>query len=100
MERLRLLMERLGVDQSELARRTGFDQTTISRWLDPGPGHRNPRPQSIGRVAKGLNVDPAWEFIEYRRWLLHQQLDEWIDQDEDTVQFLLSRLRPGQGRPT
>lgn len=97
--RLDVLMRERGLSQSELARKANMHQTAISRYLDPGPGNRKPTPASMAKIAVALAVDPAWEFIEYRRWLLHRSLDEWIDRDEDAVEFLLARLRPGQGHP-
>lgn len=99
IQRLDTLMREHGITQSELARRSRLHQTAISRYLDNGPGHRQPTPESMVKIAEALSVDPAWEFIEYRRWVLHRKLDEWIDEDEDAVEFLLARLRPGQGRP-
>lgn len=99
IDRLDTLMRERGFSQSELARKSRLHQTAISRYLDPGPGNRKPTPDSIAKIAEAMGVDPAWEFIEYRRYLLHQTLDEWIDKDEDTVEFLLARLRPGQDRP-
>ena len=94
--RLDHLMAQRSMSQSELARRSGLTQSAISLYLDD---KRQPGAPSIEKMATALGVDPAWEFIEYRRWKLHQALDQWIDQDEDTVEFLLARLRPGQGRP-
>ena len=51
---------RLGVlTQAELAARAGVSLITVTR-LENEVGEGNPRPETVRRLAKALDVDPAW----------------------------------------
>lgn len=46
-----------GMTRNELADKCGINKGTISRYLR---GETIPRSLAIGRIAKALNVNPAW----------------------------------------
>ena len=56
--RIRTTRDRLVLSQSELAEQSGVPIVTISR-LENDRGVR-PQPGTIRKLAKALNVDPAW----------------------------------------
>jgi transcriptional regulator with XRE-family HTH domain len=88
----RLVKER-GLEQLELAVASGCSEGAISLYI---ADKRHPRAETIARIAKALNLDPE-HFIEYRRWKLHHVLDQWIDEDEEAVEFLLERIQLAEG---
>lgn len=55
--RLKELMDILGLTQSELARRTGLDKSTISYYVN---GKREPMQDNIMTISLAFNLDPAW----------------------------------------
>lgn len=89
-----LLRER-GLEQMEVAAAADISESAISLYINE---QRRPRPETIVKVARALDLNPTY-FIEYRRWSLHQALDEWIDTDEAAVEYLLSHLQLAQDQP-
>jgi transcriptional regulator with XRE-family HTH domain len=59
-KRLRLLRERLGLTQEELAARAGFHAQRISEFER---GDSNCTLETIGRLAAGLGCEPAELFL-------------------------------------
>lgn len=50
--------------QTEVARRTGIDQTTISRWLNPdGKGSQRISSQSVAKFARGYERPVLEAFV-------------------------------------
>lgn len=45
--------------QLELANRAGVSLITVTR-LENAKGEANPRPDTVRRLAKALDIDPAW----------------------------------------
>lgn len=56
-DRLRLAMDEAGLKQSELARETGLNRGTISRYLS---GEVEPRQEAAYKIALALNVSETW----------------------------------------
>ena len=56
-DRLNEAMRLRGMTASELARKSGMDKASISRYLK---GENVPRSIAIGKMAQALNVSPAW----------------------------------------
>ena len=56
-DRLREAMEREGLKQVELARKTGISAPTISEWLK---GSYLAKQDKVSILAKALNVAPSW----------------------------------------
>lgn len=56
-QNVRLFRTRLGISQEELAFRSGLHRTYVS---GVERGIRNPTVMIIGRLAKALDVDPAF----------------------------------------
>ncbi len=53
--KLRILMAKQNFNVSTLARAAGVSQAAINKWLNHGPQY--PRLDTLGRVAKALDVD-------------------------------------------
>lgn len=54
----------IGTDrQMQVARRTGVDQTTISRWLSPNPTTLNITPRAVATFARGYGVPVLQAFV-------------------------------------
>ena len=62
---VRLRREELDLDQSELARRLGVNQQTVSKWEQ---ARAVPRPARIGRLAEVLRVEVA-DLMRYAGYL-------------------------------
>jgi len=55
--RLKELMDRFGINQTELCNRTGINKSALSNYLN---GDRTPRQDKIAMIADAFNVDPGW----------------------------------------
>ena len=55
-QRLRVLRKKVGLNQAELAERSGVSYITVRRWE---AGDRSPRMEEIKRLAEALNVTEA-----------------------------------------
>lgn len=50
--------------QTEVARKTGIDQTTVSRWLNPhGKGSQRISSQSVAKFARGYGRNVLEAFV-------------------------------------
>lgn len=58
---LNLSLAELCISKKELAEKSGVDVVTISRMVS---GVQEPRPKTIGKIAKALNISVK-ELIEY-----------------------------------
>lgn len=58
-DRLETARRRNLLTQAELAQRAGVSLITITR-IENQKGAGNPRPDTVRRLAKALEVDPAW----------------------------------------
>lgn len=58
-DRLETARRRKLLTQAELAQRAGVSLITITR-IENQKGAGNPRPDTVRRLAKALEVDPAW----------------------------------------
>lgn len=56
-ERLLEAMRVRGMNATELASKSGLAKSSVSRYLS---GENVPRSIAIGKMAKALNVSPAW----------------------------------------
>jgi transcriptional regulator with XRE-family HTH domain len=56
-ERLLEAMRVRGMNATELASKSGLAKSSVSRYLS---GENIPRSIAIGKMAKALNVSPAW----------------------------------------
>lgn len=56
-KRLKLLMANLGITQKDLAIKTGFTESTISRYAN---GTISPNEKSVCKIAEVTNVSPSW----------------------------------------
>lgn len=56
-QRLALALERSGIKQTELARRTGLSDGMISQYLS---GMSKPKDENLEKIARVLNCSPSW----------------------------------------
>lgn len=56
-DRLNEAMRLRGLTGSELAEKSGLNKSSVSRYLN---GENVPRSLAIGKMAKALDVSPAW----------------------------------------
>jgi transcriptional regulator with XRE-family HTH domain len=57
INRLKSVMKERKITQTELAKRTGIRQSSISDWLND---RYDPKQDKVYIIAKALNVSPAW----------------------------------------
>ena len=57
INRLKSIMKERKITQTELAKRTGIRQSSISDWLND---RYEPMQDKVYIIAKALNVSPAW----------------------------------------
>ena len=57
INRLKSIMKERKITQTELAKRTGIRQSSISDWLND---RHEPKQDKVYIIAKALNVSPAW----------------------------------------
>lgn len=57
--RLEATRRRRVLTQAELAHEAGVSIITVTR-LENDIGSGNPRPETVRRLARALNIDPAW----------------------------------------
>ena len=58
-QRLRSARRKAVLTQAELASKAGVALITVTR-LENEEGESNPRPETARRLARALDVDPAW----------------------------------------
>lgn len=76
INRLKSIMKERKITQTELAKRTGIRQSSISDWLND---RYEPKQDKVYIIAKALNVSPAW-LLGY---------DENIPTNEQTTNYYL-----------
>ncbi|MGP1598526.1 helix-turn-helix domain-containing protein [Peptoanaerobacter stomatis] len=109
------VMKEKNINQSELSRKTGITQSTISDWVR---GKYLPRQDKIDVLAKALDVQPAYlmGFIDNEPYSLNRrdikEIDEYMEQverdltnasmmfdgepmDEESLQLVLNSMRVG-----
>ncbi|MGP1489339.1 MAG: helix-turn-helix domain-containing protein [Peptoanaerobacter stomatis] len=109
------VMKEKNINQSELSRKTGITQSTISDWVR---GKYLPRQDKIDVLAKALDVQPAYllGFVDNEPYSLNKrdikEIDEYMEQveqdltnasmmfdgepmDEESLQLVLSSMRVG-----
>ena len=57
INRLKTIMSERKITQSELSKRTGIRQSSISDWLN---GRYEPKQDKIYLIAQALGVSPSW----------------------------------------
>lgn len=58
-DRLETVRRRSLLTQAELAANSGVSLITVTR-LENAKGDANPRPDTVRKLARALDVDPAW----------------------------------------
>ena len=109
------VMKEKNINQSELSRKTGITQSTISDWVR---GKYLPRQDKIDVLAKSLDVQPAYllGLVDNEPYSLNKrdikEIDEYMEQveqdltnasmmfdgepmDEESLQLVLSSMRVG-----
>ena len=56
-DRIRIALDRIGMTQTELSRKTGIPKSAISQYIK---GSFEPKQDRIYLIAKALNVSEAW----------------------------------------
>jgi transcriptional regulator with XRE-family HTH domain len=56
-ERLVELLKINGLTKAEFCRKTGIDNSAMTRYIN---GERVPRQDKVAAIAEAFNVDPAW----------------------------------------
>ena len=56
-DRLNEAMQKRGITATELAKLTGLNKSSVSRYLT---GENIPRSLAIGKLAQALRINPAW----------------------------------------
>lgn len=56
-DRLQELMSVLGINQTDLASRTGLNRSVINMYVH---GNREPRQDKVSQIADAYGIDPAW----------------------------------------
>lgn len=86
-DRLTEALKYRGMTASDLARKSGMDKGSISRYLK---GENLPRTTAIEKMASALNVNPAW-LIGYNVPMI-EAVDYLAEVSENKV--LIERLTP------
>ena len=83
-------MKERKITQTELAKRTGIRQSSISDWLND---RYEPKQDKVYIIAKALNVSPAW-LLGYDEPSTNQTEGYYVD--PETAEFAeYLRTRPG-----
>lgn len=89
INRLKNIMKERKITQTELAKRTGIRQSSISDWLND---RYEPKQDKVYIIAKALNVSPAW-LLGYDEPLTNQTEGYYVD--PETAEFAeYLRTRP------
>lgn len=90
INRLKNIMKERKITQTELAKRTGIRQSSISDWLND---RYEPKQDKVYIIAKALNVSPAW-LLGYDEPSTNQTEGYYVD--PETAEFAeYLRTRPG-----
>lgn len=89
-ERLMELMRLFDLKQTDIAKRTGLDKSTISYYLS---GKREPAQDNIFIIANTFNVDPAW-IMGYDVPMVNKSFQESVnDKFSDEIADLLAKVQ-------
>lgn len=89
INRLKNIMSERKITQSELSKRTGIRQSSISDWLN---GRYEPKQDKIYLIAQALGVSPSW-LLGYDETTSNQTEDYYVD--PETAEFAeYLRTRP------
>ena len=89
INRLKNIMKERKITQTELAKRTGIRQSSISDWLND---RYEPKQDKVYIIAKALNVSPAW-LLGYDEPSTNQTEGYYVD--PETAEFAeYRRTRP------
>lgn len=90
INRLKSIMSERKITQSELSKRTGIRQSSISDWLN---GRYEPKQDKIYLIAQALGVSPSW-LLGYDETTSNQTEGYYVD--PETAEFAeYLRTRPG-----
>lgn len=78
-----------GMTPAELARASGIDKGSISRYLS---GKFEPKQSAVYAMAKALNVSPSW-LIGYDVPVTPDFATEYTEQDKELT-LLIEKLKP------
>lgn len=91
INRLKTVMAEHKITQTELAKRTGIRQSSISDWLN---NRYEPKQDKVYLLANALNVSPAW-LLGYDEPDIPKPKDGYYT-DRETAEFAeYLRTRPG-----
>lgn len=91
INRLKTIMNERGITQTELAKRTGIRQSSISDWLND---RYEPKQDKVYIIAKALNVSPAW-LLGYDEDIPTNELNTNYYLDAETAEYAeILRTRP------
>ncbi|MDU4103977.1 helix-turn-helix domain-containing protein [Veillonella sp.] len=89
INRLKSIMSERKITQSELSKRTGIRQSSISDWLN---GRYEPKQDKIYLIAQALGVSPSW-LLGYDETTSNQTEGYYVD--PETAEFAeYLRTRP------
>lgn len=89
INRLKSIMSERKITQSELSKRTGIRQSSISDWLN---GRYEPKQDKIYLIAQALGVSPSW-LLGYDETTSNQTDGYYVD--PETAEFAeYLRTRP------
>lgn len=89
INRLKNIMSERKITQSELSKRTGIRQSSISDWLN---GRYEPKQDKIYLIAQALGVSPSW-LLGYDETTSNQTEGYYVD--PETAEFAeYLRTRP------
>jgi len=89
INRLKSIMSERKITQSELSKRTGIRQSSISDWLN---GRYEPKQDKIYLIAQSLGVSPSW-LLGYDETTSNQTEGYYVD--PETAEFAeYLRTRP------
>ena len=89
INRLKSVMKERKMTQTELAKRTGIRQSSISDWLND---RYEPKQDKVYIIAKALNVSPAW-LLGYDEPSTNQTEGYYVDPETAEYAEML-RTRP------
>lgn len=91
INRLKSVMEEHKITQTELAKRTGIRQSSISDWLN---NRYEPKQDKVYLLANALNVSPAW-LLGYDEPDISKSKDGYYTDPEAAEFAEYLRTRPG-----
>ena len=90
INRLKSIMKERKITQTELAKRTGIRQSSISDWLND---RYEPKQDKVYIIAKALNVSPAW-LLGYDENIPTNQTEGYYVDPETAEYAEMLRTRP------